>query len=236
MSFDRLRYELLLMGRHVLWTPVLMMVCFGLFAGLLAYLKVNPSRFLLAELEMFLPLAAGVVIAAIVTQDPAIELQLTLPRPYWSTTLRRLILIVCWSTCIAFVSSSILLLLKLWYAPQQVQSWAMVLQFFAGQLAWLAPLLWFAAIGLCLAALTHNSTAVSTCLSGIWLLETIFSGYFVSTNWLRPIFLFPTTLTPSVDFWLANRVELVVAALVFLAIGLLLLRNTEGLLKGSSEE
>ncbi|MEO8970973.1 MAG: hypothetical protein ABI406_05145 [Ktedonobacteraceae bacterium] len=236
MSFDRLRYELLLMGRRVLLTPVLVMVCFGLFAGLLGYLKVNPGRFLLAGLEMFLPLAAGVIIATIATQDPAIELQLTLPKQYRMTTLRRLLLIVCWSTCIAFVSSSILSLLKLWYAPQQVQSWTMVLQFFAGQLAWLSPLLWFAAISLCLAALTHNSTAVGTLLSGIWLLETIFAGNFVSTNWLRPAFLFPTTLTPSIDFWLANRVELLATALVLLLIGYLLLRNTEGLLKGSSEE
>lgn len=224
------------MGRRVILTPVLEMVCFGLFAGLLAYLKVNPGRFLLAGLEMILPLAAGIIIATITTQDPAIELQLTLQEQYRMTTLRRLILIVCWNSCIAFVSSSMLLLLKLWYAPHQVQSWAMVLQFFAGQLAWLSPLLWFAAIGLCLAALTHNSTAVSTLLSGIWLLETIFSGYFVSTNWLRPIYLFPTTLTPSIDFWLANRIELLIMALLFLLIGYLLLRNTEGLLKGSSEE
>lgn len=236
MSFDRFRYEQQLMGRRVLLTPVLVMVFFGLFAGLLEYLKVNPSRFLLAGLEMILPLAAGVIIATITVQDPAIELQLTLPKQYRMTTLRRLILIVCWSTCIAFVSSCILSLVNLEYAPHQIQSWAMVLQFFAGQLAWLSPLLWFTAIGLCLAALTHNSTAVSTFLSGIWLLETIFSSYFISTNWLRPIFLFPTTLTPSIDFWLANRVELLVAALIFLVIGLLLLRNTEGLLKGSSEE
>ena len=99
MSFDRLHYELRLMGRRVLLTPVLIMVCFGLFAGLLAYLKVNPNRFLLAGLEMFLPLAAGVIIATIVTQDPAIELQLTFPRQYRTTTLHRLFLIVCWSTC-----------------------------------------------------------------------------------------------------------------------------------------
>lgn len=236
MSFDRFRYELLLMGRRVLLTPVLVMVCFGLFAGLLDYLKVNPSRFLLAGLEMFLPLAAGVIIATIIMQDPAIELQLTLPEKYRMTALRRLTLVVCWSTCIAFVSSCILTLLKLWYAPQQVQSWEGLLQFFVGQLAWLSPLIWFAAIGLCLAALMHNSTAVSTLLSGIWLLETIFSGYFVSTNWLRPVFLFPTTLAPSIDFWLANRVELLVTALVFLLIGFLFLRNTEALLKGSSEE
>lgn len=236
MSFDRLRYELRLMGRRVLLTPILIMVCFGLFAGLLAYLKTNPNRFLLAGLEMFLPLAAGVIIATLVTQDPAIELQLTFPRQYRSTTLRRLLLIVCWSTCIALISSSILLLLKLWYTPQQIQSWSMTLQFMAGQLAWLSPLLWFASIGLCIAALTHSATAVNTTLCGIWLLETIFADYFVSTNWLQPLYLFPTTLTPTINFWLANRVELLVTSLIFLLLAYLFLRNTEALLKGASAE
>lgn len=53
MSLDRLRYELLLMSRRVILTPVLVMVFFGLFAGLLTYLKVNPSRLTRTELDDF---------------------------------------------------------------------------------------------------------------------------------------------------------------------------------------
>lgn len=236
MLFNRLRYEILVMGRRVILTPVLLMGCFGLFAGLLAYLNTYSNRFLLGVLEMFLPLAAGIIVASITTQDPAIELQLTVPQTYRRTTLRRLALIVCWSSCTALVTNIVLLLINGWYVPQQIQTWSLAPQFLVGQLAWFAPLLWFAAFGLCLAALTHNSIATGVLLGGVWLIENIFSHFIASTVWLRPVFLFPTTLTPGADFWLANRVELLVTALVLLPIGYLLLRNTEGLLKGSSEE
>jgi hypothetical protein len=46
MSFDRLRYELRLMGKKVLLPPFLVMLCFAAFALLLHFLKVVPSRFL----------------------------------------------------------------------------------------------------------------------------------------------------------------------------------------------
>lgn len=71
---------------------------------------------------------------------------------------------------------------------------------------------------------------------GIWIVEAIFYGYFALITWLRPIFLFPTTLAPGIDFWLLNRLELLGIALTILGLGWLLLHNTETLLQGIAGE
>lgn len=245
LSLDRLRYELKLMGKRVILTPLLVMAGFALFAELLNFLHTSPARTLSAALEMILPLAAGVIVATIISHDPAIELQLTLPKKYDLTGMYRLLLIAAWTTCIALLSSGILYALKLAYIPQPLQSWAPLLQFLTNQLTWLAPLLWFVAVGLYLALLLRSRSASGALLGGIWIAEIILRGYIASTSWLQPLLLFPTTLIlfPTTNlsqadfsFWLTNRFEVLGTALVLLPLGWLLLHNPEGLLKGSSEE
>lgn len=245
MNFERLRYELRLMGRRVILTPVLVMAGFGVFAVLLHYLHVTPARFLAGGLEMILPLMAGVVVATITSQDPAIELQLTVPRKYHITAMGRLALIAAWAGCVALLSAIIITTLNLGYIPQTSRPLPASVQFLIGQLTWIAPLLWFAATGLCLAILTRSRAASATLLSGVWIVETLLKDYFAGTSWLRPVFLFPTTLlglgagpvAPTVyDAWLINRYEVIGMALILLPLGWLLLRNPEGLLKGSGEE
>lgn len=61
-AFDRLRYEVQLLGGKVLFTPILVVGGFALLALLLHYLNIAPERFLLGGIEMILPLAAGVVV------------------------------------------------------------------------------------------------------------------------------------------------------------------------------
>ncbi len=237
MTIDRLRYEIKLMGKRVILTPILVMLGFTLFALLLHYLKVIPARFLSAGLEMIIPLAAGIIVATITSQDPTIELQLTVPKKYHRTAMERLVLIALWSAFIALLSSGILSTFKLTFVPTQLLSWSAPAQFLTIQLMWLATLLWFVGMGLCLALLTRSRSASGAILSGIWLVEIVFKDLFASTNWLQPVFLFPTTLTPAINFWLTNRLEVLLMAVVLLPIGWLLLRsNPEGLLKGSSEE
>ncbi len=237
MNLDRLQYEIKLMGKRVILTPILVMVGFTLFALLLHYLKVFPARFLSAGLEMILPLAAGVIVATITSQDPAIELQLTVPKKYHRTAMGRLILIALWSAIVALLASSLITAIKLAFVPTQLLSWSAPTQFLTNQLTWFSPLLWFVGMGLCLGLLTRSRNASGALLSGIWLVEIVFKDFFASTNWLQPLFLFPTTLKPALDFWLANRLEVLIMALLLLPIGWLLLRsNPEGLLKGSSEE
>jgi hypothetical protein len=148
----------------------------------------------------------------------------------------RLILVVVWTACIALLSSGIIYALKLWYAPYQLKSWSEPLQFITAQLTWFASLLWFVAVGFCLALLTRSRATSAALLSGVWIVETVLKDLFASTDWLRPVFLFPTTLKPDITFWLTNRIEVLVTALILLPLGWLLLRHPEGLLKGSSEE
>jgi hypothetical protein len=241
---ERFRYEIKLLGKRSLVTPILVMLGFALLAELLYHLHTNPERTLSASLEMVLPLATGTLIATITSQDPAIELQLTLPKKYALTALGRLAIIVGWTICIAILSSISLFVVKLTYIPQPSSSPSTLILFLIAQLTWLAPLLWFSSVGLCLALVLRSRSASSALLGGIWIAEIIFKDYIAATNWLHAVFLFPTTLLPLVGFipqdlfhlWLTNRLELIGTALLLVLIGWLLLRNPEGLLRTSSEE
>ena len=114
------------------------------------------------------------------------------------------------------------------------------------QLAWLAPLLWCAGLGLCIALLTQSWTGSAAMLGGIWIAEIIFKDYITLTSWLRPISLFPTTLllftAPGISqanfnmYWLNTRVEVLATGLILLPLGWFLLRNSERLLKGANGE
>jgi hypothetical protein len=181
MNLDRFRYELKLMGKRVILTPILVMLGFAFFALLLYYLKIDPDRFLSAGLEMILPLMAGVVVATITTSDPALELHLTLPKKYHLTAMRRLTMIAVWIAIVALLSSVVLLVLHLAYIPQDTPAFSAPVQFLIGQLTWVATLLWFVAVGLCLALVTRSRTASAAILSGIWIVETIFKDIFAST-------------------------------------------------------
>lgn len=239
MSLERLRYELRIVGKWVLLIPLLGMGCFALLAALLTILHVDQLRIaqvLTASLEMILPLVAGLLVATVVSHDSAIELQLTLSSRYRFTALLRIGLIVGWIACVALFSSVFIYHLKYWRVPAQVSAWPVPPQFLIGQLTWIAPLLWFVAVGFCLALLMRSRSASGAMLGGIWTVEAIFYGYFALIGWLKPIFLFPTTLDPGIDFWLPNRLGLLGIALAFLVVGWLLLYNTEALLQGVSGE
>lgn len=239
MSLKRFWYELRIIGEWVLLIPLLSMGCFALLAAILTILHVDHLRIaqvLTASLEMILPLVAGLQVATIGSQDAAIELQLTLSSKYCFTALLRIGLIVGWIACVALFSSVFIYHLKYLRIPAQLSTLSVLPQFLTGQLTWMAPLLWFVALGFCLALLIRSRSASGAILGGIWIIEAIFYGYFELIVWLKPIFLFPTTLAPSINFWLPNRLELLGIALVFLVLGWLLLYNTEALLQGVSGE
>jgi hypothetical protein len=239
MFLDRFRYELRIMGKWVLLIPVLMIAALAALAVLLTIMQVERlriSQVLTAGLEMVLPLAAGLMLATIASQDPALELQLTLPRTYRRTAIGRLVLITLWTGAIALFASVFIYHLKFWRVPSQLSSLAVLPQFLIGQLTWVAPLLWFVAIGFCLALLLRSRSASSALLGGIWTAEAIFYGFFAATGWLKPVFLFPTTLDPGIDFWLINRFSLLATALVCLVAGWFMLVHTELLLQGTAGE
>src|SRR5260370_28170096 len=139
MGFERVRYELRIVGKWVLLIPLLGMGCFALLAAILTMLQVDHLRIaqvLTASLEMILPLVAGLLVATVVSHDAAIELQLTLSSKYRFTALLRIGLIACWMACVALFSSVFIYHLKYWRIPAQLSTWHVLPQFLVGQLTW----------------------------------------------------------------------------------------------------
>jgi hypothetical protein len=239
MAFDRFWYELRITGKWVIVIPLLIMLSFAFLAALLTIMRVSHlriSQVLTASLEMVFPLVAGLLTATIISHDAAIELQLTMPKTYGMTAFIRLSLIVIWTSCIALFSSVFIYHLRFWRVPSRLETWKVLPQFLIGQLTWIAPLLWFVGVGLCLALLIRSRSASCALLGGIWTVEAIFYGYFAITDWLKPMFLFSTTLAPNINFWLGSRFELLITALVLILLSWFLLRNTELLLQGTAGE
>ncbi|GHO81225.1 hypothetical protein KSD_89960 [Ktedonobacter sp. SOSP1-85] len=244
MSLDRLRYELKLMGGKVTLTPIVSMLSFGLLSLLLVYLRNNSvlPRFLMGGLEMILPLAAGIITVMLTSYDQAIEIQLTVPRLYHLTVLRRLLLLLGWCILVELFTSLIIAMANLSLLHLDLGSWPLVFSFLLAQLGWIAPLAWFVCAGFCLGALLRNWVAGTTVLSAIWLLEILFKDYLKATDWLHSIFFFATTLTPiqlvtsnTFGAWLTARWQMCAIAAALLFIGWLLTHNTEAVLKSSSE-
>jgi hypothetical protein len=239
MSEDRIWYELRIMGRWVMLIPPLIILTFILFGGILTIMQVGHlriSQVLTGGLEMVLPLAAGLLTTTIVSYDPAIELQMTLPKTYRITAFVRLGLIIAWTSCLAFFSSVFVYHLRFWRVPLQVQTLNVLPQFLVGQLTWIAPLCWFVGVGFSIALLIRSRSTSSALLGGIWMIEAIFYGYFVFIDWLKPVFLFPTTLAPGISFWLSNRIELLITAIVLLLLDWFILQDSEKLLQGAASE
>lgn len=234
MFFDRLRYEIGLLGRSVLLTPCFIMV---VGASLAIVLHLSHSRtvsLFTACLEMFLPLAAGIFVATVCGHDPAMELQLTLPARYRRTVVYRLTIIAVWTACTAIIATTILEWAGLAKTQQFTATFPLVLQWGSAQLTWLAPLFWFVAIGLFLALLLRGRAASIALLGGVWVAENLMYGLLISTSWLHTVFLFATTLTPSSllpIFWLTNRIELIGTALLFLLIDWFQLHQSETFLQ-----
>lgn len=239
MSQDRFWYEIRIMGRWVILIPPLIILTFALLGAILMIMQVGHlriSQVLTASLEMVLPLAAGLLTTTIISYDAAIELQITMPKTYRLTAFVRLSLIIAWTSCLALFSSVLIYHLRFWRVPSQVETWKVLPQFLIGQLTWIAPLFWFVSVGFSLALLIRSRSASSALLGGIWMIEAIFYGYFAIIDWLKPLFLFPTTLAPGISFWLSNRIELLITASVLLLLDWFILQNTEKLLQGTVVE
>ena len=216
-----LRYEIRVLGIWLFGISLFASVGFALLAKFLQIGHVDPSfinNVLLAGLEACLPLATGIIATTVATQDLAIELQLTLSMPYRITTFCRLALIMVWTALIALLST-----LALHIALPSMLPLSLVQE----QLVWSAPLLWFAAIGTILGLLMRSRSSSSAVLGCLWVMQLAFHGYFLATSWMRPWFLFTTIYALGTSFWLTNRIELIVTALVVLIATWWYLRNSE---------
>ena len=215
-----LAYELRRIGHFGLAAPVLVALLFvsaAILAALTGAEERQIARALTAGLELGLSLAAGLVAAHVVAREPAADLQLTLRTRYRTTLVRRLALLAGWTALFALMWASALKLFGLWAVPGA---------FLPGQLAWVAPLLWFMSAGTLLALLFRGQAAASSVLGLLWVFEnSVGVAGFLQSDWLRPFFLFATTHAPGADFWMANRLAVICLSAVLLGASLVLMRN-----------
>ncbi|HEX7736544.1 MAG TPA: hypothetical protein VF458_16975 [Ktedonobacteraceae bacterium] len=238
MSFDRLRYELRLLGKSVWLTPLLVVAGLALLLAIAnrGVTATTMARSMGASLEMLLPMAAGIVVATIATHDRAIELQLTMPRRYHRTANARLLFIVLWSAAVALLTSILLLAFGHWRLPMQIASWSQPWQFLTWQLTWLSSTLWLVAFGLVLSLLVRSRSASGALIGVFSFFQIVFHGTFDTIALLHPVYLFPLTFAPGVDYWLANRFELLGTAIALLVLAWFLLRRPELLLSQAAGE
>jgi hypothetical protein len=218
----RRRYEVRQLGSLALFLPIVIVALFGGVALLMHAQGERDSRVFrtfLAGLEMALPLAAGVMAVSITTSDPARDLQFTLLQPYRSTIALRLAIMTGWMACVALFSTVVLGSLNFWRLSHP---------FLEGQLSWLAPLLWFAAVGALLPLLIGRRTGATAIIGGIWLFESAAGSYFAGHVWLRPFFLFATTHQPDAPYWLQNRVMMLATAAIAFALLPFFLERSSG--------
>ena len=221
-------YELRRLGVAGLSTPPLVLLLFGMMAGLSGLLgagDMQVARLLAAALELGLPLGTGVVAASVAADDPARDLQLALKTSYRTTLARRLGALVAWASVWALAWSFGLRISGYWglWVPEPL---------LLGVFVWAAPLLWCVAAGVALALMLGGRSTSGTLLGGIWVLENLSREAFRSREWLRPEFLFATTYAPGADFWLANRLALVGTAMLLGFGAWLLASRTESLSRG----
>jgi hypothetical protein len=180
-------------------------------------------------LEVALPLAAGMVAANLVGRDPAIELQLTLPTPYRSTILRRLVVTVGWVAAVALTTAAFMVASGWWHR------WPETHPALAGQLAWLAPTLCLCGLGLLAGALSGSPAVASIVVATLWVFEYAAAGPLQEQRWSRLLYLFATTRSTVDRDWTANRLTLVAAGVAMTAAGWLLLRRPSRLLTKEAE-
>lgn len=222
------RYE----GRHGGWGALLappLALTAILFFALLAILfgradQVN--RILSASIDV-LPLVGAIFAASIATNDPALELQLTMPISYRSTLARRLVLALSWTSIVALVST---------IALDAIGRFDFAISPLANQLSWLTPLLWLTGLGALLSIAFQSSAVGGGIVAVLWVFEAAFSDFFASNAWAQPIWFLDRFQVEPADWWFAHRACLLASAAIYFALAFWLLNDAERLLKGASNQ
>lgn len=229
---QRLRYELRVLGIDAIGLPIIVAAIylgFTIIVGLRsggtpAYVQFQMGRGFLALLENGLPLAGGLIAAFAMSQNPALELHLTLPTSYRRVATVRLALIVGWTALFTGVVAALIGATGYWLTFQQTLSVAQ------SALLWLAPLLWFIAAGAALALLLRSRAASGASLAVIWVAMFIFKPQFLSDTILQNVYLFLTEQAGTPSYWLTNRLILLALALALFGLAIWLLGRNEALL------
>jgi len=212
LHLDRLRHEVRIISPILFLIPLAMIVALVgltimLFVGNVVHSFI--ASLLISALEACLPLAAGIILSTVAVQDASLELLLTMPTAYRKIAFLRFALILCWTLLVELLAT---LALFAFQPSIPVKPMAIF------QLTWLAPSLWLAGLGILLSLVLHSRASSGAILGSIWIFQLTFHSYFAQNGWTRPWFLFATLYTPGAPFWLANRLELIIAALALFAV------------------
>jgi hypothetical protein len=187
------------------------------------------ARILLGALEMAVPLAAGVATASLVGRDPAVELQLTAPTPYRITLLRRAAVTLGWAAVVASLMAAALIVTGWW------ARWPANHGVFAGQLTWVAPTLGLGGVGFAAGAVFRSPATAGALVTTLWAFQQFFGDLAQRHLPGRLVYLFATTRGAEPGDWTANRLTLLGAAAVLVALAMVVLRRSERLI-GQEDE
>jgi hypothetical protein len=215
--------------------PAALAAAGGGFLEVLAAVHGPVSRTAGSLAEAVLPLGAAICVAGLFSGDSCVELHLSLPVSYGLTLARRFALVVGTAAVVAASLSAGLALSGTWRAPAGD---------FAGQLAWLVPLLVLCCLAAVAAALAASGRAAVGLLAALWTGEEWFKNDMITASWDRALYLFATARADQPPFlvdgrltgeWLFNRLALLALVPALAAAALLALRHAHRLLGQRSD-
>ncbi|HEX6352920.1 hypothetical protein [Actinophytocola sp.] len=187
---------------------------------------ISIARTLLGTLEMLLPLAAGVGAASLIGHDPVAELAASCRTGYPATLLRRLTVSLAWITVLAVLASAALAATGWW------ERWPAAHAPLPGQLTWLSPVLFLAALGFLAGALLRNPGAAAGIVAVVWLTQQVLNSLMLSSPATRMLNLFATTRGGAPEDWTANRLVLLGAAVGLFLLAWVVLTTSEAIFSG----
>jgi hypothetical protein len=220
------RHEVRVLGPWLFGLPAFVAVLFALalaMMGLRQAGRIDIGNMVMAGIEGTLPLVAGIAVATIVSLEPALELQLAVFVPYRRTVLRRIMLLLLWSSLIEVLSVALVSVIWPWAFPSDGLPGYL--------LTWLAPLLWFSAWGAILTLLLRSRAASVAILGVVWAVELLFHGVLGAYGWTRAVYVFATMFDSTSSYWGVNRLELLLTALVIFGGVWLYLQDSEARLQ-----
>jgi hypothetical protein len=197
-------YHLRIYRREQFWLPAALVVFFSLFVAIFPG-EANSLNFSRAFIGFVLPLLAGLLATAAITDDPALELELASARPVWQLLAERLglLLLLVAATAAAF---------QVYLAVMGVDMSRLV-SLPLRQLAWLVPSLALMGTGSLAALVFRQSTPGALFTALIWLAHLILRGVLLQSNWARYLFLFTIPTVPDSPYLAANQLTLLALSL-----------------------
>ncbi|MHB1415527.1 MAG: hypothetical protein ACYC1C_09755 [Chloroflexota bacterium] len=213
-----MRYHMLIYRREQLWLPLGLWALFVLMLVLFRQ-EARITDITSSFLGVVLPLMGGILAAAALVEDPALELQLAAPRPPWRMLVERLVLLLG-IIAVAALTYQVALLV----AGVDIGHLGNLLQ---RQLVWLIPTLALMGLASLLAIVSVQSTVGVLGVGVIWLFQVIFHSWVAADPYMRYVFLFMNSMVPDSPDLLANQLCLLGLAAAFTAGAAVLLRREE---------